>query len=143
MNQRQHSSQRHFERREVSLPACLETDPPDRARIRSQAIPRAESRLLHGRIADVSTGGIGLMTPHFAPRGTTGWLLLMPDERADEGEPTWTFRHRVVVKRVFVIGGNEGYFLGTSFLDPAPDLGERIAGLMPPAHDGGQSSAMT
>jgi hypothetical protein len=133
MSERSGLTVRQFQRREVDLPAQFDVAEAHQQQVRfSAASGSVDAHSLPVRTVDMSPGGAGLASTIFLPRACEGRLRIFsttPVEVRGDGSPVYevAFEHRVKVRRTILTGHEPSYFVGVSFVDPAPDLEERIA----------------
>lgn len=90
---------------------------------------------IRGKAIDISAGGMGLECRQYVPRMCEGTVRVFGPEpmgTASDGSPILetAFEHRVKVRRVYLIGREPLYSLGVAFMDPQPDIDQRIAELL-------------
>lgn len=135
-------STRQFERGSVNLPARFVIDPDHHSQIRFGATALSATQdTVQGRIVDFSSGGVGLMLPHYLPRLCRGTLRVYEPgcESSDgdavgEGRPI--FEHRVQVRRVRLAGHDPSYSIGVAFVEPDSALEGRVEAVLR-GYDGG------
>ena len=123
---------RHFERREVELPVEFIISEAHQEQVRfSTEASAIGPHSVAATTIDISFGGLGLRTQQFIPRMCEGRLRVFdpkPVGRRSDGSPMLevAFEHDVKVRRVSMIGHEPSYFVGVSFVEPGPDLEQRI-----------------
>lgn len=83
-------------------------------------------------IVDVSSNGLGLISPVFIPRKT----LLTVRAYSFGENPSLLLEVPVRVQRVFMTDRRPGYLIGTSFADPGPEAAQQINALLTLLADG-------
>jgi hypothetical protein len=132
---------RQHERTEFELPAELVIADEHRAQVRfSSTSPAAEPHVIAARTIDISPGGMGLTVRQFLPRMCEGAVRLFdpaPIGMRSDGTPirAVAFEHRVKVRRVRMSSHDPVYMVGLSFIDPEPDLEQRVAALQARVRD--------
>lgn len=97
----------------------------------SPASSAVDQRAIEGITVDVSRGGMGLVCRHFIPRHCEGVARVFDPiavgARSD-GTPVYevAFEHRVKVRRVVMLSHEPSYAIGVSFVDPGPDIAQRV-----------------
>ena len=86
---------------------------------------------VRGCMLDISTGGMGLEINCFIPKLCSGTVRVYshtPSDCGSLGEPVYEpiFEHRVQIRRVYMASHDPTYVVGASFLDPEPDLSQRV-----------------
>jgi hypothetical protein len=94
-----------------------------------------EPHVTRGTATDISPGGMGLACRHFVPRMCEGTVRVFdpkPVGTATDGTPIRevVFEHRVKVRRVALGSHEPTYAIGVAFLDPEPDIDQRVAKLL-------------
>jgi len=101
----------------------------------SPASSASGQHAVRGKAVDISAGGMGLECRQFMPRMCEGIIRVFgpdPIGTAADGSPILetAFEHRVKVRRVYLIGRDPLYALGVAFVDPQPEIDQRIAELL-------------
>jgi c-di-GMP-binding flagellar brake protein YcgR len=94
-----------------------------------------EPHVIRGTARDISPGGMGLVCRHFVPRMCEGTVRVFnpnPVGTAADGTPIHevVFEHRVKVRRIALNSHEPTYAMGVAFLDPEPDIDQRVAKLL-------------
>lgn len=127
---------RRHERREIDLPVELVITEEHRDQITFSATSGAvEPHIVAARTLDISSGGVGLSSSKFVPRGCRGRLRVFdpnPIGTRSDGSPILevAFDREVQVRRVALSGHEPTYFIGVSFDEQELDLLRRISLLM-------------
>lgn len=84
-----------------------------------------------GRAMDISTGGMGWSSEHYLPRMCQGIVRVFdpnPVGQSADGSPIYqvAFEHRAVVRRVAMISHDPKYSIGLAFVEPGPDVAQRV-----------------
>ena len=136
---------RQFERRDINLPVEFVVCPEHRTQVQFHSTSGAKDQhVLTGQTIDVSAGGIGLSMNLYVPRQCAGTLRIFnpkPIGAGSDGQPIHqiAFEHEVRIRRVDLTSPDPTYFLGTAFIDPEPDIGNRIIRLLEQV-DGSEAS---
>ncbi len=90
-----------------------------------------QPHVTRGAAQDVSPGGMGLISEHFVPRMCEGTVRVYdpnPVTTAADGSPVYevAFEHAVRVRRVTLASHEPTYSLGLAFVDPGPDISEKV-----------------
>jgi c-di-GMP-binding flagellar brake protein YcgR len=91
----------------------------------------SDERSIRGVTSDLSTGGMGLICRQYLPRMCEGHVRVFdptPLGTRSDGSPILdvAFEHEVKVRRVTLLNHEPTYALGVSFVDPEPDLEQRL-----------------
>jgi c-di-GMP-binding flagellar brake protein YcgR len=90
----------------------------------------AQPHATRGTTTDMSAGGMGIFCPQFVPRMCEGSVRVFgpaaPSAPDGPGGRDVIFEHRVKVQRVWMESHDPTYALGFSFVDPDPDIEQRI-----------------
>ncbi len=127
---------RQYERRSIAFDIEFVVADAHRGQVRFSATSAAAGQyVLRGQAADLSTGGMGLILPHFVPKmceGTVRLYGLTPQGTTNDGSPIFDviFEHRVKVRRIYMSSHKPLYAVGVSFVDQRPDLAQRIGELL-------------
>lgn len=127
-------------RLEIRLPVEFEIAEPDRAQVMFS--PTSGSRAAHlvaGWATDASGGGVGLLLTQFVPRLCAGVIRVFAPgsgEEAGLGEPL--IEHPVRVRRVVMRDHEPTYAVGVAFIDPDPELRDRVAEVLRQAGAAGE-----
>jgi len=127
---------RQFTREQVHLPAEFVVAAQHREQVRFNATSSAKDQhAITARTIDISVGGLGLSAHQFIPRKCEGVLRLFnpePSGVGSDGQPIHEvlFEHVVKVRRVDLTGREPTYFIGLAFVDPEPDIDQRVAGVL-------------
>lgn len=142
MSQPEMDAIRQHERYTIDLRVEFEVCQEHRDQVRfSAASSTSQSHIIHGRAVDLSLGGLGLVCPQFLPRMCQGTVRVFAPAFADEADPgPPIFEHHVKVFRVSMIRNPLSYSLGTGFLDPGPDIMQRVVELSQRSGQGETSS---
>lgn len=97
----------------------------------SQLSKAHDAHAFAGEAVDISSGGMGIECTCFVPRMCEGDVRIYdptPVGTSQDGEPIYdvAFEHRVKIRRIAMINHDPSYALGLSFVDPEPDLAERV-----------------
>lgn len=123
---------RQHERESIELEAEFVIADELRPQIRFTPASQAKGQyVLRGSLRDLSTGGMGLTFEQFLPRMTEGTVRVFsptPAGRSADGTPLFEviFEHVVKVRRSYMSSHQPTYGVGVSFIDPGPDLEERV-----------------
>lgn len=95
----------------------------------------AAAHIIRAKAVDVSSGGMGLECRHFLPRMCEGIVRVFhPSAFTSSGDggsvPQVLLEHPVKVRRVYLIGREPRYAIGLAFVNPQPDIKQRIASLV-------------
>jgi len=90
-----------------------------------------DQHAVRGRAQDISTGGLGWVCEHFLPRMCRGTIRVFdprPVGTAPDGAPIYdvAFEHQCIVRRVTMISHDPMYSIGMAFVDPEPNIEERV-----------------
>lgn len=90
-----------------------------------------DQHVTRGRAMDISTGGMGWTCEHYLPRMCQGTVRVFdpnPVGNAPDGSPIYevAFEHRAVVRRVTMISHDPKYSIGLAFVEPGPDVNQRV-----------------
>jgi len=122
---------RQHERFDIDLPMAFEVCPEHREQVRfSASSSTSQPHIIHGRAVDLSLGGFGLICDQFLPRMCQGTVRIFDATSADDadsGSPI--FEHHVKVFRVSLVRQPLSYSLGTGFVDPGPDIMQKVVKL--------------
>ena len=135
MAQRSGLTVRQHERSDIELEVDFAIAMEHREQVRfSSMSSAAESHVTRGRAVDISSGGMGLILPHFVPRMCEAMVRVYhptPVSTAPDGSPVYdvVFEHRVKVRRVRLEDHTPSYAIGLAFVDPEPDIEERVVEL--------------
>ncbi len=127
---------RQHERREIELPVEFVIAEEHRQQVRLSSSSGTDNQeTVRGHSVDISVGGLGISSRHYLPRACKGWVRVYDPESAGEGPDGGSllnvaFAHQVKVRRVQMTSPEPTYFIGLSFLDPDPDVGERISSFL-------------
>jgi c-di-GMP-binding flagellar brake protein YcgR len=106
-----------------------------------------DQHAVRGLASDLSSGGMGLELRQFLPRSCEGSVRVFDPHSVGvkrDGTPIHevAFEHPVKVRRVIMLDHDPTYAVGVSFIDPAPDLQQKISDLLARApRRGDQASA--
>ncbi|MBT8486817.1 MAG: PilZ domain-containing protein [Phycisphaerales bacterium] len=94
-----------------------------------------EAHVTRGVASDISAGGMGLICPQFVPRMCEGTVRVYGSEAvsfASDGAPVYDviFEHTAKVRRVTLETHDPSFAIGMAFIDPAPDVEERVQRLL-------------
>lgn len=90
-----------------------------------------DQHAIRGRAIDISTGGMGWVCDHFLPRMCEGTVRVF-DPRSvgtrPDGSPIYdvAFEHTCVVRRVTMVDHKPTYSVGVAFVDPQPNISQRV-----------------
>ena len=124
---------RQHEREALELSAEFVVCEQHREQVRFSAMSgAAEPHVTRGIATDISLGGMGLVCGQFGPRMCEGTVRVFdpdPVGEAPDGTPLHEvmFEHRAKIRRVALAGHEPSYALGAAFIDPEPDIEQRIA----------------
>lgn len=127
---------RQHERREIQLPVEFVVAEEHRQQVRLSSSSGAEDvHTFRGYSVDISVGGLGISCRHFVPRACQGLVRVYdPSSAAARKEGggilNIAFEHPVKVRRVQMTGNEPTYFIGLSFIDPEPDVEDRISSFL-------------
>ena len=127
---------RQHERDNIELSVEFVVCEKDREQVQfSPMSTAAEPHSTCGRAVDISPGGLGLICQQFVPRMCEGSVRVFdpkPVGTARDGSPIYevTFEHPVKVRRVSLASHEPTYALGVAFIDPEPDLEQRVNKLL-------------
>lgn len=127
---------RQHERREIELPVEFVVAEEHRQQVRLSSSSGADDEYtLRGHSVDISVGGLGFSCRHFLPRACQGLVRVYDPAPAGEGQDgspflNVAFEHRVKVRRVQMTSPEPTYFIGLSFIDPDPDIEQRISSFL-------------
>jgi len=136
---------RQHEREAVELPVEFVVSEAHREQVRFSAICTApEPHLTRGIAVDMSPGGMGLVCEQYVPRMCGGMVRVFdpdPIGTGPDGSPVRevVFEHEVKVRRVSLRSHDPTYALGVAFVDPEPDIEQRVAKLLALAQGLGDS----
>lgn len=107
-----------------------------------------EPHVTRGTATDISSGGIGLVCRQFVPRMCEGTVRVFdpnPVGTSSDGTPIHevAFEHRVKVRRVALGSHEPTYAIGVAFVDPEPDIDQRVAKLLALVGAGGEHAQRT
>lgn len=134
---------RQHEREAVELSVEFVVCDKHREQVRYSAMSgAAESHVTRGVATDISPGGMGLVCQQFVPRMCEGTVRVFdpkPSGEAADGSPLYEvmFEHPVKVRRVTLAGHEPSYALGAAFIDPEPDIEQRVDRLLRAAGQAG------
>lgn len=123
---------RQHERKSLNLSAEFVVADDVRAQVRfSSSAESVNEASVRGSMLDISSGGMGLLLNCFIPKLCTGTVRVYshtPSASGSLGEPIYEpiFEHVVQVRRVYMASHEPTYMVGVSFLDPEPDLSDRV-----------------
>ena len=127
---------RHYERETIELTVEFIVCDAHREQVRFSPMSTAvQPHVARGQAVDVSTGGMGLICRQFIPRMCEGTVRVFdPGQtgRGSDGSPVHeiVFEQRVKVRRVTLASHEPTYALGVAFIDPDPDINQRVADLL-------------
>lgn len=132
---------RQHKRESIDLPVQFIVDETHRAQVRFTVSSTAVNQnTIQGIATDLSKGGLGMESLLFLPRLCEGVIRIF--HRTDDDLNPKTIQEsmpvieaRVKVQRVVLSSHEPTYAIGMSFLDPPPDLHERISKLCVNAAD--------
>jgi len=142
---------RQFEREAVELPVELAVCELHREQVRFSPMSSApEAHVTRGTATDMSSGGMRLVCEQFVPRMCEAMVRVFDPQAigtASDGSPIRevAFEHRVRIRRTTLESHDPRYGLGVAFVEPEPDIEQRIAALLslaqpssePPPEPGG------
>ncbi len=123
---------RQHEREDVELNVEFAVTKEHREQVRFSSMSTAvKSHVTRGVAVDLSSGGMGLICRQFVPRMCVGSVRVFdpnPVGTAGDGSPIHEviFEHRVKVRRVIMETHDPTYAIGVAFVDPEPDIEQRI-----------------
>ena len=127
---------RQHERREIELPVEFVVFDEHREQVRFSSTSNAEGQYtLTGHTVDISVGGLGVTCRQYLPRGCQG-LIRVYDPNPVGSRPDGSsvlevaFEHRVKVRRAQMANVEPVYFIGLSFIDPDPEVAQRISSFL-------------
>ena len=127
---------RQHERREIELPVEFVVLDEHRSQVCFSGTSNAEGQYtLTGHSVDISVGGVGVTCRQYLPRGCRGLIRVYdphPVGSRQDGSPVLevAFEHRVKVRRTQLANFEPVYFIGLSFVDPEPDVEQRISSFL-------------
>ncbi len=140
---------RQHEREDVELRVHFVVSEDHREQVRFSPMSAAEDpHVASGKATDISTGGMGLISPQFIPRMCEGVVRVydpIPVGKASDGSPVHEviFEHEVKVRRVFMCSHEPMYAIGVAFLNVDSSLAEKVnellerGGMVPSTTEGG------
>lgn len=114
-------------RYEVALPARLRVAAEHQAIVAFGAAAGARDGWVHADVLDFGSGGVGLISEQFVPRGVILDLEIMSLE--DQGEEV-LLACRVKVMRVVMTDRRPAYLVGTAFSGQSPETIKKIDDLI-------------
>lgn len=126
---------RQHEREEIELSVEFVVGDGHREQVRFSPMSSApKAYVARGKAIDLSTGGMGLTSDQFIPRMCEGTVRVfdpIPMGTGADGSPIHeiVFEHSAKVRRVSMASHDPTYALGIAFIDPEPDIEERVANL--------------
>ena len=124
---------RQFQREPVRLGVAFLVAPEHREQVQFSGTSGAlEDFATGGTTLDLSAGGLALVCPQFVPRMCEGTIRIFRTTEAPselQGPDQAVFEHPVRVRRVSLASHDPTYELGVAFIDPGPDVEDRIAAL--------------
>jgi hypothetical protein len=127
---------RQHQRETIALRVEFVVADVHREQVRFSSLSSAvEPHVTRGTAMDVSAGGMGIICEQFIPRMCEGSVRVYdprPVGTAPDGTPVYEigFEHRVKVRRVSLASHDPTFAIGLAFLDPAPDLEQRVMRLL-------------
>ncbi len=127
---------RQHERREIELPVEFVVAEEHRQQVRFSSSSGADNQeTVRGHSVDISVGGLGISSRHYLPRACPGVVRVYDPAATGDGPDdsallNVAFEHRVKVRRAQMTSPEPTYFIGLSFIDPEPDVAERIASFL-------------
>jgi c-di-GMP-binding flagellar brake protein YcgR len=127
---------RQHERESIELAVEFVIGEQAREQVRFSAMSAAaEPYTTRGQAIDVSSGGMGLICRQFVPRMCEGTVRVfdpIPAGTGSDGTPIHEvmFEHAGQVRRVSMASHEPTYALGIAFIDPEPNIEERVARLL-------------
>lgn len=127
---------RQYERETADLSVEFVVSAQHRAQVCfSSTSPAADDHTIRGQVVDVSSGGMGLVLAGFVPRMCAGAVRVFspdPSGHDADGTPVYDviFEHEVKVRRVRMRDRTPSYDVGVAFLDPEPNIEDRIGRLL-------------
>lgn len=132
---------RRSDRHEIMLPVRLRIHAPDGSQVRLSSRSGQREGWVTGDLVDLASGGMGVVSPVYLPRGCLTDVRVMPF-LTDAAEPLLEVRARV--RRVVMTDRRPAYLVGLLFVEPTDaqtgqldDLLARIRGETgSPEHEG-------
>ena len=127
---------RQHERQTIDLRVEFVVGDEHREQVRfSPTSNAAEPFVTRGTASDISPGGMGMVGPQFIPRMCDGSVRIFdprPTGTGPDGTPILevVFEHRAGVRRVVLDSHEPTYALGVEFVDPVPDIADRVSNVL-------------
>lgn len=120
---------RRSTRHDVVIPARIRVAPVHSAAVKLSAASGVRDGWLDVDVVDFSSGGVGILSPVFLPRGCVLTVRLLTP--ADEGNPeSMLLEVQVRVQRVVMTDRRPAYLMGTAFDSLTPETAAGIEGLL-------------
>jgi hypothetical protein len=125
---------RQHEREGIEVPVEFTIDPDHSTQVCfSPSSCASGPQTFRCKGTDISSGGMGLQTRIFLPRGCEGTVRAFApgsNQGGDTGgEPELLLEHRVKIRRVTLVGRDPVYSIGCAFIDPTAELDRQINNL--------------
>lgn len=118
---------RRSDRHEIMLPVRLRVHEPDRAQVRLSARSGQREGWVSGDLVDLASGGMGVVTSVYLPRGCVADVQVLSFAEAAE-EPLLEVRARV--RRVVMTDRRPAYLVGLLFMDPTDEQSAALRDLL-------------